>query len=256
MNVTEYNKNVWDKYVANKVRWTIPVSKNDIESAQNGIWSIVLTPTKPVPHNWFPNLKGLKILGLASGGGQQGPILAALGADVTIFDNSENQLNQDRSLSDEFNLNIKTVQGDMKDLSVFADKSFDLVFNPCSVVFVDNLKPIWKECFRVLKNNGILMTGLINPIIFQLNQDINPFQLIYTQPYSDLNSLPKEKLDDLIKNQETLEFGHSLTEQIGEQLNAGFLITDFFEDGWNGEKAIDKYLPSFFATRAIKDNIK
>ena len=252
MNVTEYNKQVWDRYVANKMRWTIPVSKDDIDKAKNGIWNIVLTPTKPVPHNWFPDLVGLKILGLASGGGQQGPILAALGAEVTIFDNSENQLNQDRKLSKEFNLNIKTVQGDMKDLSVFADKSFDLVFNPCSVVFVDSLKPVWKECFRVLKTTGTLMTGLINPLTFQFDQDINPLQLIYTQPYSDLHSLPKERLDDLVKNHEALEFGHSLTEQIGEQLGAGFLLTDFYEDDWNGEKVMDKYFPSFFATRAIK----
>ncbi|WP_025007087.1 class I SAM-dependent methyltransferase [Marinilabilia salmonicolor] len=252
MNITEYNKTVWDKYVANKVRWTIPVSKEEIENAGNGNWDIVLTPAKPVPHDWFPDLKGLRILGLASGGGQQGPILAALGAEVTIFDNSENQLNQDRKLSDEFNLNIKTVQGDMKDLSVFADESFDLIFNPCSAVFADNLKPIWQECSRVLKSGGILMTGLINPVIFQLDQETVPFQLIYSQPYSDLDSLPKEKLDELIESQETLEFGHSLTDEIGGQLNAGFLITDFYEDDWNGEKEIDKYLPSFFATRAVK----
>lgn len=139
MNISDYNKDVWDKYVANKVRWTIPVSKDEIENAKHGNWDIVLTPTKPVPHKWFPDLKGLRILGLASGGGQQGPILAALGADVTIFDNSENQLQQDRLLSKELNLNIKTIQGDIKDLYVFSDKSFDIVFNPCSVVFTENL---------------------------------------------------------------------------------------------------------------------
>jgi ubiquinone/menaquinone biosynthesis C-methylase UbiE len=251
MNITEYNKGVWDNYVANIVRWTIPVSTDEIKNAKNGIWDIVLTPTKPVPHRWFPDLSGLKILGLASGGGQQGPILAALGADVTIFDNSENQLNQDRKLSKEFNLNITTIQGDMKDLSVFADEMFDLVFNPCSVVFVDSIMPIWNECFRILKLNGILMSGLINPIVFQLDQNNNPFQLIYNQPYSDLNS-SKEILEELIKNKEALEFGHSLTEQIGGQLSAGFFMTDFYEDDWNGEKLIDNYFPSFIASRAIK----
>lgn len=97
---------------------------------------------KMVPKNWFPPLKDLKILGLASGGGQQGPILATLGADVTIFDNSEKQLQQDKIISDKFNLDIKTVQGDMKDLSDFADDSFDLIFNPCSIVFVDNVLPV------------------------------------------------------------------------------------------------------------------
>ena len=252
MNTTEYNKTIWDRYVANKVRWTIPVSKEEIEDASQGNWGIVLTPKKTVPHEWFPDLQGLRILGLASGGGQQGPILAALGADVTIFDNSENQLQQDRILSEELGLNIKTTQGDMKDLSVFPDKSFDLVFNPCSVVFADDLKPIWQECFRVLKSGGLLMTGLINPIIFQLDQENTPLQIVYSQPYSDLHSLSKEKLDQLIARQETMEFGHTLTDQIEEQLKAGFLITDFYEDDWNGEKEIDKYLPSFFAMRSVK----
>jgi 2-polyprenyl-3-methyl-5-hydroxy-6-metoxy-1,4-benzoquinol methylase len=252
MNISDHNKNAWDKYVTDKIRWSIPVSKDKIDNAKNGNWAIVLTPTKPVPHNWFPELKGLKILGLASGGGQQGPILAALGAEVTIFDNSENQLNQDRKLSDEFKLNIKTVQGDMKDLSVFSDESFDVIFNPCSVGFAENLKPIWQECFRVLKPNGILMTGLINPVTFQLAQDEQTFKLVYTQPYSDLHSLPKEKLDELIKNQEALEFGHSLTDQIGGQLSAGFVITDFYEDYWGDQQLIDKYLPSFFASRGVK----
>jgi hypothetical protein len=35
--------------------------------------------------------------------------------------------------------------------------------------------------------------------------------------------------------------------QIGGQLSAGFLMTDFYEDDWNGEKLIDNYFPSFFA---------
>ena len=252
MNITSHNKEAWNQYVTNKVRWTIPVSEDEIEKARQGIWSIVLTPAKPVPHKWFPDLNGLKILGLASGGGQQGPILAALGARVTIFDNSENQLNQDQILSSRYNLNIETVQGDMKDLSVFSDGSFDLVFNPCSLVFVDNIKPVWRECFRVLKPGGILMTGLINPVTFQIDHDKQPFQLIYKQPYSDIHSLPKEKLNDLITSHEALEFGHSLTDQIGGQLEAGFVITDFYEDGWDGEKLIDQYLPSFFATRAMR----
>ncbi len=252
MDITNYNREAWNNYVTQKVRWTIPVSEEEIEKARQGIWSIVLTPVKPVPHEWFPHLNGLKILGLASGGGQQGPVLAALGAKVTIFDNSENQLNQDRVLSDHYNLGIKTIQGDMKDLSVFSDGSFDLIFNPCSLVFVDTIQPVWQECFRVLKPGGILMTGLINPISFQFDPDHQPLQLIYKQPYSDIHSLPKEKSDALIAAHEALEFGHSLTEQIGGQLEAGFMITHFYEDVWDGKKLIDQYLPSFFATRAIK----
>jgi len=250
MDIVKHNKSAWDNYVDKKDRWTIPVKKEELENVRNGNWGIVLTPNKTVPKNWFPTLRGLKILGLASGGGQQGPILATLGADVTIFDNSEKQLQQDEILSNKYNLDIKTVQGDMKDLTVFADNSFDLIFNPCSIVFVDNVLPVWSECFRVLKPSGILMTGLINPISFQLDEE--SLKLIYKQPFSDLHSLPKEKLEELKKKNEPLVFGHSLTDQIGGQLDAGFTITAMFEDTWDVENKMDEFLPSFIATRAVK----
>ena len=250
MDIVNHNRTAWDNYVDKKVQWTIPVSEQELENAKNGSWNIVLTPKKPVPHNWFPDLKGLKILGLASGGGQQGPNLATLGADITIFDNSEKQLQQDKTLSDKFNLDIKTVQGNMKDLSVFADNSFDLIFNPCSILFVDDVLPVWKECFRILKLNGILMTGLINPISFQLDKE--NLKLIYKQPFSDLHSLPTEKLEELKKNNEALEFGHSLTDQINGQLDAGFILTNMYEDNWGGESKMDEFFPEFIATKAIK----
>jgi ubiquinone/menaquinone biosynthesis C-methylase UbiE len=250
MDIIKHNKSAWDNYVDKKDRWTIPVTDEELKNVRKGNWGIVLTPNKIVPQDWFPDLKGLKILGLASGGGQQGPILATLGADVTIFDNSEKQLEQDKILSDKFDLDIKTVQGDMKDLSVFADNSFDLIFNPCSIVFVDDVLPVWKECYRVLKPNGILMTGLINPISFQLDHE--SLKLIYKQPFSDLHSLSKEALETLKKENEPLVFGHSLTDQIGGQLDAGFTITTMFEDIWDVENKMNDFFPSFLATRATK----
>lgn len=250
MDIIHYNSEAWDKSVDKNDRWTIPVSEQDLTNAKNGNWNIVLTPTKSVPHHWFPALNGLKVLGLASGGGQQGPILAALGADVTIFDNSEKQLQQDKTLSDTYNLGIKTIQGDMNDLSVFADESFDLVFNPCSILFVEDVLPVWKECYRVLKPGGILMTGLTHPLAFQLDED--SLKLIYPKPYSDIHSLPATKLEALKNKQEPLIFGHSLTDQISGQLEAGFYLTNMFEDDWGGESKLDKYFPSFMATRVEK----
>jgi len=251
MNIVNYNKSAWDSYVDKKDRWTVPVGAEEIQAAQNGDWSVILTPTLSVPKDWFPNnLKGLKILGLACGGGQQGPILASAGADVTIFDNSPKQLAQDAILSTQFDLNIKTVEGDMRDLSIFEDEHFDLIFNPCSIGFVDDIAPIWKECHRVLKKGGVLMTGLTNPLIFQIDEET--LQLRYTAPYSDQQSLAKVDLDKFIHNNDPLMFGHSWTEQIGYQLKSGFLLTDMFEDNWNQEHVFDPYFPGFMATRAIK----
>jgi len=88
MNVREYNRTAWNRNVDTGNQWTVPVGPDAIAAARKGEWSIVLTPTKPVPRAWFPPLDGLEVLCLASGGGQKGPILAAAGANVTAFDNS------------------------------------------------------------------------------------------------------------------------------------------------------------------------
>lgn len=252
MDITQYNRNAWNRYVEKKDRWTIPVTDEVVEAARSGKWQVLLTPSKPVPHEWFPPLNGLRVLGLASGGGQQGPILAAAGAEVTIFDNSELQLKQDQMVSEKHGLNIKTVRGDMIDLSVFADSGFDLIFNPCSILFVRELQKVWNECSRVLKPGGILMTGLMQSLAFQTEVIDGKPVIIYPRPYSDLESLPKDKLDAFIRDDEALLFGHSLEEQLGGPLKAGFTLTHMFEDDWAGENSLDPYFPSFVSARFLK----
>ena len=122
MNYIEENSRIWDDKSNNNNKWSVPVSGEVIERARRGDWSIVLTPAKPVPRGWFPDdLTGKKVLCLAGGGGQQGPVLAAAGADVTVFDNSPAQLGKDEFVARRDGLEIVTVQGTMQDLSVFED---------------------------------------------------------------------------------------------------------------------------------------
>ena len=81
--------------------WTVPVSPEVIAKARKGDWSVLLTQNRFLCRvNGFHLLQGLKILGLACGGGQQGPVFAAAGAEVTIFDNSPAQLERDREVAD------------------------------------------------------------------------------------------------------------------------------------------------------------
>src|SRR5690349_16583258 len=91
LDVFAHNSAAWDKRVRDGDRWTIPATAETIAAAGRGEWAIILTPTKPVPQSWFPPLKGLRVLCLAGAGGQQAPILAAAGGDVTSFDASEAQ---------------------------------------------------------------------------------------------------------------------------------------------------------------------
>jgi ubiquinone/menaquinone biosynthesis C-methylase UbiE len=159
-----YNRAAWDREVENSNEWTQPVGPEVIARARAGDWSVVLIGSQAVPRGWFPaELVGAEVLCLASGGGQQGPVLSAAGAAVTVLDNSPQQLGRDREVATREGLAVRTVLGDMRDLSVFPDASFDVVFNPVSNVFCPDLAPVWRESFRVLRPGGILMVGFLNP---------------------------------------------------------------------------------------------
>ncbi len=235
-------------------RWTLPFSDEIIQDAKKGEWNIVLTPTLHVSHEWF-QAPGKKLLGLASGGGQQCPVLAAAGYDVTVFDNSQEQLNQDNLMAKKHHLDIKTMQGDMADLSVFADESFDIVFNPCSTCFVPDVRKVYKEVSRILKKGGVFMTGFTKPVYYLFDvklAETGIFTLKYASPYSDLISLNDEELKFFMDQNEPVVFGHSLEDHINGQILAGLEITEIKEDSWGGDNLIDKYFPAFVATRSVK----
>jgi SAM-dependent methyltransferase len=250
-DLLSYNRKAWNQEVARGNEWTLPVSDELIGKARNGEWEIVLTPKKPVPKSWFLPLEGLQVLCLACGGGQQGPILAAAGARVTVFDNSDGQLERDRSVSEAHNLGITTVQGDMRDLSCFADCSFDLIFHPVSNLFIDDPLPVWRESYRVLKTGGVLLAGFCNPLLFMFPEDGTSLTAVHSLPYSDLKNLSEAELEGRFASGEPIEFGHTLTQQIGGQLSSGFVITDMYED--NGvEGVVETLSDTFIATRALK----
>lgn len=255
MDIRAYNRQAWDKEVDKENVWTQPVSPEVIAAVRRGEWQIVLTPTKPVPRDWFPALEGKQVLCLASGGGQQGPVLAAAGARVTVYDNSPRQLAQDRLVAARDGLEITTVEGDMADLSAFAEASFDLIFHPVSNLFVPEVRPVWREAYRVLRPGGALLAGFANPVSYIFDRELMETQGLlevkYSLPYADLTSLPSETLQHYQELGEPLEFGHTLTDQIGGQLDAGFVLTGFYEDDWPG-MPLSKFILTFIATRAIK----
>ena len=257
MDVVKHNRTSWNAKSKKGSRWCEPVSAEEIEFARNGNWKVNLTPNKIVPQDWFGTLKEKLILCLASGGGQQAPILAATGAKVISFDNSDEQLAKDRFVAKRDSLELKTVRGDMADLSAFEDDYFDLIFHPVANVYAENILPVWQECFRVLKGNGRLLSGFMNPSFFLFDYDevekTGKLEVKYALPYSDLKDLKEETKTNLIKENIPLEFGHTLEQQIGGQLNAGFRLFGLYEDDWDDESTpLNRYTPTYIATLAVK----
>jgi len=257
MNVVDYNRSAWNHEVESGNPWTVPVGPEVIAAARAGQWQVWLTENKPVPGDWFPPLAGIDLLCLASGGGQQGPVLAAGGAKVTVFDNSPAQLDRDRLVAAREGLQLRLVQGDMADLSAFADGSFDLVFHPVSNLFAPAVRPVWRETFRVLRPGGVLLAGFLNPdlFIFDLDAaDAGRLEVRHILPYADMTHLSAAVLDQRRANLQPLEFSHSMADQIGGQLDAGFVLTALYEDH-HRDSAIARHMPTYFATRAVKPRV-
>ena len=255
MDVQGYNRDAWDNEVERGNQWTVPVGPDVIEAARRGRWEVLLTDTIPVPREWFPELGGADVLCLASGGGQQAPTFAAAGANVTVLDNSPKQLAQDRLVAERESLDLKTVEGDMADLSLFADESFDLVFHPVSNLFAPEVRPVWAETFRVLRRGGVLLAGFLNPAVYIFDLELadrdGELRVRHALPYADATSLGEEEVNRKIGRGEPLEFSHTLDDQIGGQIEAGFVIAGFYEDR-HRDDPIAAYMPTFIATRAIK----
>jgi SAM-dependent methyltransferase len=249
-----HNRAAWDREVGNDNEWTRPVGPDVIARARAGEWSVVLIGYEPVPRDWFPPvLAGASVLCLASGGGQQGPVLAAAGADVTVLDNSPRQLSRDEEVAARDGLAIRTVLGDMRDLSDFPDASFDLVFHPVSNLFCPELPPVWRECFRVLRPGGLLLAGFLNPDLYIFDMaalDRGEFVVRHPLPFSTLE-LSEAERQLAYGDGAPIEFSHSLTDQLGGQLAAGFRLTHLVEAPHQAD-ATGRYLPGYIATRAIR----
>jgi SAM-dependent methyltransferase len=228
-----------------------------VSAARDGKFEVVLTPTRPVPMEWFPTLSGTPTLCLASAGGQQAPLLAAAGARVVVFDNSPRQLRQDRLVAQRDGLDLDLVEGDMADLSHFSDDTFGLIFHPCSNTFAPNILPVWRECSRVLRPGGVLLAGFTNAVRYLFDderKENGSLEVRYSIPYSDLEHLNEQHIQALLNTGAPLEFGHTLEDQIGGQLIAGLMLTGLYEDKYPREEndPISRYLATFIATRAIK----
>lgn len=247
MKIEEYNKKAWNGYADNNIKWSVPVSKEQIEKAQNGNIQMSVTITKLLPEKWL-DVKGKDVLCLASGGGQQATLLAAAGANVTVIDISDKQIKRDIQTAKEYNLDIKTYVHDIQDLD-FLTETYDLIINPVSLTYIPNPKLVFEHVNRLLKVNGYFIMGAPNPLIYLFDEKIenkeNKLQVKNKLPY---NSLDENTIEELGTG--AIEYSHTLSVLIGEQLKHGLVITDFYED--KHQYLIDEFTDTYFVTRAIK----
>lgn len=114
---------------------------------------------------------GKEVLCLGGGGGQQSAAFALLGARVTVLDLSDAQLDQDRLAAAQYGFELAIEQGDMRDLSRFDNDSFDMVWQPYSINFVPDVRPVFAEVRRVLRPGGQYRVMWHNPFFYALDDE-------------------------------------------------------------------------------------
>ena len=215
----DINKETIDRWVKEGWEWGKPVSHDGYIRAKKGKWNVFLTPTVSVPHEWLEDLQGKKILGLASGGGQQMPIFNALGADCTVIDYSPKQIENELLVAEREGYIIKAIEGDITKKLPFDNETFDIVFHPVS--------------------------NEINYIV-----DSEEREIIWRMPFNPLKD--KASLEYMIKEDAGMQFSHNMTEQIGGQLKAGFTLLDLYEDTNGSGRLHNLNIKTYIATKAVK----
>lgn len=229
--------------------WGQPISHQVYQQALRGEWEVLLTPTKPVPHRWFGPLRGKRVLGLASGGGQQMPVFAALGAECTLLDYSSCQCESERLVARREGYEIEVIQADMTKGLPFPDGSFDLIFHPVSNCYVREVRPIFRECSRVLKRGGLLLGGYDTGLNYVFDEAEE--RIAYALPFDPLQD--EAAREALQREDGGFQFSHTLEEQLVGQLEAGFRLTDLYEDT-RGEGNLHRHnIPTFIATRCVRE---
>jgi SAM-dependent methyltransferase len=184
------------------------------------------------------DVKGKDVLCLAAGGGQQSAAFGLLGANVTVLDLSETQLQRDVEAANHYRLDVKIHQGDMRNLSRFTPDSFDIVWQAHSINFVPNVREVYQQVARVLKTGGVYRLHCTNPFTHTIIDDkwngegyllkdaYVDGEIEYPDPHWDVTGYDGENQ----KIAGPRQFRHTLSTLVNGLIENGFTINGLWED--------------------------
>lgn len=217
--VLETNRKAWDRLVSRDDGFTRPA---DDEDCRAGLAQVD-------PLGWLgSSLQGKRVLCLAAGGGRQGPIYAAAGAQVTVVDLSPAMLERDREVARERRFDLRTVETSMDDLQMFTAGEFDAVIHPVATCYLPEIGAVYRAVARVLRSGGIYVSQHKTPTSLQTSVRSDGRGYSVDEPYYRTGPLP-EVTGSRLREEGCLEFLHRWEELIGGLCRAGFVIEDLVE---------------------------
>lgn len=227
-DIAAFNRERWNALVEAGIEYSRPFLDLNEEAARAEVDR----------YGFLGDVTGKEVLCLASGGGQQSACLAFLGAKVTVFDLSDAQLANDRRAAAHYGFSIRTIQGDMRDLSCFDDDSFDIVWHAYSINFVPDARRVLHEAARVARVGAFYRIQFANPFLAGMEEtDWTGDGYALRQPYVDGAELlfPDPHWD--VYNEDGShkrvigphEYRHSLSTMINTLAQQGFIILGTWE---------------------------
>lgn len=226
-DVAAHNQRMWDRLAAAGIPYTRPQGTPPKRAAAKRRF---LDPNDRLAG--MP-IAGQRVLALAGGGGWHPVLFAELGAASTVLDISARQLRTVRALAASRGVKVRAVQGDMRDLSRFADGSFDIVWHSHSIVFVPDAARVIAEVGRVLAPGGVYRASTMHPVTLRLYGGWTGTGWRIRQSYFADDPVPLDdaiwEFDDVKVEAPTLEYGHRISDLINACAAAGLVIDGFWE---------------------------
>lgn len=221
--IAKYNTRRWKALVEADALYTRPALNLDAAAARAMVDA----------EGRLGGVAGKDVLCLASGGGQQSAAFALLGARVTVFDLSEEQLRRDREAAAHYGFEIETRQGDMRDLSCFGEAAFDIVYHGYSLGFVPDARAVFRQVARVIRAGGVYHFGCANPFSVGLSGgDWNGEGYTLKRPYVDGAEVTYEDQEWVYDRGKTdapvpptREYRHKLSTLFGGLVEQGFVVS-------------------------------
>ncbi|HEX2906865.1 MAG TPA: class I SAM-dependent methyltransferase [Phototrophicaceae bacterium] len=226
-DLARQTKSRWEALAAANVLYSRPLLNLDTESARQEV----------DPFGVMGDVRGQQVLCLASGGGQQSAALSLLGANVTVLDLSETQIERDRQALDHYGLNGTLLQGDMRDLSRFETSAFDLVWHAYSINFVPEAGVVFDQVRRVLRPGGLYRMQWSNPFLagtderywsgdgYTLKHRYADSEIVDPDPYWDVHA--EDGTHQRVAGPR--EFNHTLSTVINGLIGRSFALLGIWE---------------------------
>jgi SAM-dependent methyltransferase len=228
-DIAAFNRARWEALVAADVLYSRPDLDLDATQARAAI----------DPFDLLGDVTGKEVLCLAAGGGQQSAAFGVLGANVTVVDITAGQLAKDRLAADHYGYAVNLVQADMRDLSMFGDKAFDIVWHAFSITFIPDPRPVFAEVARVLRPGGVYRMQWSNPFVMGMDERdwdergyplrhpyVDGAEVIFDDEHWDV-----EQPDGSVKRVVgPREFRHTLSGVVNTLAGHGFVIVHLMEE--------------------------